>query len=101
MNQTCDRCGPAVRAVYHASRNGQLYLCGHRANQLRPALAAQGWAIWPIATPAVTHQSLHRPASHATHLTRHSDTAADLQVYDLGPADTERPVRRGSLDHAR
>lgn len=54
MNQTCDRCGPAVRAVYHASRNGQLYLCGHCANQLRPALAAQGWAIWPIATPAVT-----------------------------------------------
>ena len=29
MNQTCDRCGPAVRAVYRASRGGQLYLCGH------------------------------------------------------------------------
>ena len=51
MNQTCDRCGPAVRAVYHASRNGQLYLCGHCANRLCPALSAQGWAIWLIATP--------------------------------------------------
>ena len=51
MNQTCDRCGPAVRAAYRASRGGQLYLCGHCANQLRPALSAQGWAIWPIAAP--------------------------------------------------
>ena len=54
MNETCDRCGPAVRAVYHASRNGQLYLCGHCANQLRPALSAQGCATWLIATSAVT-----------------------------------------------
>ena len=52
MNETCDRCGPAVRAIYHASRGGQLYLCGHCANQLRPALSAQGWAIWLISTPA-------------------------------------------------
>ena len=53
MNETCDRCGPAVRAVYHASRGGQLYLCGHCANQLRPALSAQGWTICLISTPAV------------------------------------------------
>ena len=26
MNETCARCGPAVRAVYRASRLGQLYL---------------------------------------------------------------------------
>ena len=45
MNETCDRCGPAARAAYRASRGGQLYLCGHCANQLRPALCAQGWAI--------------------------------------------------------
>jgi len=51
MNETCDRCGPAVRAVYHASRGGQLYLCGHCATQLRPALSAQGWAIRPVAVP--------------------------------------------------
>jgi len=24
MNETCDRCGPAVRAAYHASRGGRL-----------------------------------------------------------------------------
>jgi len=49
MNRTCDRCGPAVRAAYHVSRGGQLYLCGHCANQLRPALSAQGWAIRSVA----------------------------------------------------
>ena len=62
MNDTCDRCGPAVRAVYRASRGGQLYLCGHCANQLRPALSAQGWAIWLIATPAVTPPGPPAPA---------------------------------------
>ena len=49
MNETCDRCGPAVRAVSRASRGGELYLCGHCTNQLRPALSAQGWAIGPVA----------------------------------------------------
>jgi hypothetical protein len=39
MNQMCDRRGSAVRAAYRASRGGQLYLCGHSANQLRPALS--------------------------------------------------------------
>jgi hypothetical protein len=53
MNQTCDRCGPAVRAVSPASRGGELDLCGHCANQLRPSLSAHGWAIWQIATSAV------------------------------------------------
>jgi hypothetical protein len=46
LDQTCDRCGPAVRAVYHVRRQGELYLCRHCANRLRPALAAQGWTIW-------------------------------------------------------
>ena len=53
MNETCDRCGPAVRAAYCASRRGQLDLCGHCANQLRPALSAQGWALRPMAAPTV------------------------------------------------
>jgi len=48
MNQTCDRCGPAVRAAYRAARNGELYLCRHCTVRLRAALSAQGWAIWPI-----------------------------------------------------
>jgi len=49
MNETCDRCGPAVRAAYRAARTGQLYLCGHCATKLRPALWAQGWTICPTA----------------------------------------------------
>jgi hypothetical protein len=49
MNQTCDRCGPAVRAAYRAARTGQLYLCTHCAAQLKHALRAQGWTLWPIA----------------------------------------------------
>ena len=48
MNETCDRCGPAVRAAYHADRDGELYLCAHCTSQLSAALSAQGWAIWPI-----------------------------------------------------
>jgi hypothetical protein len=27
MNETCDRCGPAVRAAYRVDRSGELYLC--------------------------------------------------------------------------
>lgn len=45
MSQTCDRCGPAVPAVYHVHRDGELYLCRHCANRYRPALCAQGWTI--------------------------------------------------------
>lgn len=45
MNETCDRCGPAVRAVYRVDRDGELYLCGHCTNQLRPVLSAQGWSV--------------------------------------------------------
>jgi hypothetical protein len=49
MTETCDRCGPAVRAAYRAARGGQLYLCRHCTAQLGPALRAQGWTIWPTA----------------------------------------------------
>jgi hypothetical protein len=49
MNETCDQCGPAVRATYRAALRGQLYLCGHCAAQLKPALRAQGWTIEPAA----------------------------------------------------
>ena len=56
MNQTCDRCGPAVRAAYRAARNGELYLCRHCTTQLRAALSAQGWAIWPISQHVLVAQ---------------------------------------------
>jgi hypothetical protein len=63
MNETCDRCGPAVHAAYRVARSGgayrvdrsgvayrvarsgELYLCGHCTNFQRPALSAQGWNI--------------------------------------------------------
>ena len=48
MNQTCDRCGPAVCAAYRVDRSGELYLCRHCTNLLWPALSAQGWNIWLI-----------------------------------------------------
>ena len=36
MNETCDRCGPAVRAAYRVTRDGELYFCGHCASRLWP-----------------------------------------------------------------
>jgi hypothetical protein len=61
MNETCDRGGPGVRAVYRTDRHGELYLCRHCANRLRPALSAKGWEIWPIAEQAI--DGLWSPAS--------------------------------------
>jgi hypothetical protein len=57
MNETCDRCGPAVRAVYRVDRSGELYLCTHCTNRLWGALAAQGWTIWPVAELALAPQA--------------------------------------------
>ena len=45
MNETCDRCGPAVCAACPVDRSGELYLCRHCTNLLWPALSAQGWNI--------------------------------------------------------
>jgi ribosomal protein S14 len=50
---TCDRCGPAVRAVYGARRDGELYLCRHCANRFWSALCAQGWTIRPVSEHAL------------------------------------------------
>ena len=62
MDQMCDRCGPAVRAVYRARRIGELFLCGHCANRQWSALSAQGWTMWLI--------SEYELASQATAMTR-------------------------------
>jgi hypothetical protein len=48
MNETCDRCGPAVRAAYRVHKRGELYLCRNCAPQLWSALSAQDWTIWPV-----------------------------------------------------
>lgn len=57
MNETCDRCGPSVRAAYHVYRHGELYLCRHCANRLWPALCAQGWSSWLLSECA--HAAAH------------------------------------------
>ena len=48
MNETCDRCGPAVGAVYRAGSTGERYLCLHCGNRLGPALHARGWTMSPV-----------------------------------------------------
>ena len=53
-DQTCDRCGPAVRAVYRVQRQGELYLCKHCANRLWPDLSRRGWNIWPVGDQDLT-----------------------------------------------
>jgi hypothetical protein len=58
MNETCDRCGPSVRACYRVTGGGELYLCEHCTAQFSPALRAQGWAIGPA-----EHNSLIRRAA--------------------------------------
>lgn len=57
MNQTCDRCGPAVRAVYRVAREGELYLCRHCTTRLRAALSVQGWAICPVSQHLLVPQA--------------------------------------------
>ena len=54
MNETCDRCGPAVRAAYRVDRSGELYLCRHCTNLLGPELSTQGWNICLIREQLVT-----------------------------------------------
>jgi hypothetical protein len=57
MKETCDRCGPAVAAVYRVERHVELYLCGHCTNRLWAALFAQGWTIWPAGEHAIAPQA--------------------------------------------
>jgi hypothetical protein len=57
MNETCDRCGPAVHAVYRVSRDGELYLCRPCASRLWPALSAQGWTVLLVNERALAPQS--------------------------------------------
>ena len=51
MNQTCDRCGPAIGAAHRVDRVGELYLCGRCASRHWRALSAQSWTVWPLVNP--------------------------------------------------
>ena len=62
----CDRCGPAVTAVYRVERHGELYLCGYCTDRLLAALFAQGWSIWPAHEHAPAPQLNDAPAPGGT-----------------------------------
>ena len=60
MNQTCDRCGPAVGAGYRVdrvNRVGELYLCGQCSTRHWRALSAQGWTFWSLGYRALAPQA--------------------------------------------
>jgi hypothetical protein len=60
MNETCDRCGPAVGAGYRVdrvNRVGELYLCGQCASRHWRALSAQGWTFWSLGVHALAPQA--------------------------------------------
>ena len=61
MNETCDRCGPAVGAAYRVDGAGELYLCEHCAGRLWRALSAQNWIFWPLGVHAVAPQASAAP----------------------------------------
>ena len=64
MNQTCDRCGPAVGAGYRVdrvNRAGELSLCGVCASRHWRALSAQGWTFWPLGVHAIAPQARTGP----------------------------------------
>ncbi len=63
MNETCDRCGPAVLAAYRLERRAELYLCRGCASRHWPALAAQGWSIWVACERALAPQEAMRSAA--------------------------------------
>jgi hypothetical protein len=60
MNETCDRCGPAVGAGYRVDRvnqAGELYLCAQCATRHWRALSAQDWTFWPLCVQALAPQA--------------------------------------------
>ncbi|WP_443612917.1 DUF7455 domain-containing protein [Actinospica acidithermotolerans] len=57
MNETCDRCGPAVRAAYRVQEQGELTLCRHCALDVWPTLSAQGWSILSIDATTLAPQA--------------------------------------------
>lgn len=60
MNETCDRCGPAVRAAYRVEGHGELCLCRHCACRLWESLTEKGWTIWPVSDLALAPQADQR-----------------------------------------
>ena len=92
MNETCDRCGPAVRAAYRASRGGQLYLCGHCA---KPATAD---ALHARLGHLAHRRVRTRAASQVANRTWLSDLfREDLPKISLSFQPARRGTRRGPV----
>jgi len=83
MTETCDQCGPAVRAGYRVHRVGELYLCGPCATRHWRALSAQGWTFWPLGVHALAPQaSAAAPGGPVRHAAQ-----APPRASEDGPAD--------------
>jgi hypothetical protein len=95
MNETCDRCGPAVRAAYRVARTGELYLCRHCTNLLWPALSAEGWNIreWLVTVSAtdIYYQTDAQPSTASSHLGFRLSGLAGAK-----PAQLTCPTRHGA-----
>lgn len=74
MNETCDRCGPSVSAVYRVRRTGELFLCAHCTNSLWLDLFAGGWSIWRAHGPTLVYQEVSRARRPKSRLTRRALT---------------------------
>ncbi len=57
IESTVRRFGVRGCAGRMAQEFGELYLCRHSANELWPALSAQGWTIWRIDEYALPPQT--------------------------------------------
>jgi hypothetical protein len=103
MNEACDWCGPAVCAMYRADREGELYLCGHCASRLSPALSAQGWSIGSIGEQALAPRRAGngdervRVGWHGTAETRADLILADELSIEAYRRHFETQVHRGRI----
>ena len=91
MNETCDRCGPAIGAAYKVDRVGELYLCGGCASRLWPALSAQGWTFWPLGVHAIAPQASTGPGYGPA-----GDAAAPGKAARAGEGAGDGNIRRAS-----
>ena len=96
MNETCDRCGPAVLALYRVIGRGELCLCGHCTRELWPALFAQGWTIWPAGEQALITDLSLVPAEGWPHgIRRESPRRRPALLHFLASKLTRGKSQRG------
>jgi len=94
MNETCDRCGPAVRAAYRVHKRGELYLCRHRAARLWRTLSAHVW------TRAAGGPEVHPRRPRPRRVRRDvREPGVSPGHRTVGPG--ERPLRIGNNRYAR